>query len=175
MNSLVSCTRSWPVSLMPSTRWWDIQFSMFLTKALQWKPKTLTWTKTLFSDWKVCALCFNVLFVKYLHMPLWYLYIPIVCLSVVVIHWTRQIKELLSSQESLDTSTSSGPLEEIEFWRARCEDYSSLTRQLDQPGVKKVIRIVQRAKSSYVEPFQKLSRQIQVRCIHLIPTGFSFY
>jgi dynein heavy chain len=82
-------------------------------------------------------------------------------LEVVVIHWTRQIKELLSSQESLDTSTSSGPLEEIEFWRARCEDYSSLTRQLDQPGVKKVTRIVQRAKSSYVEPFQKLSRQIQ--------------
>ena len=81
---------------------------------------------------------------------------------VVVIHWTRQIKELLSSQESLDTSTSSGPLEEIGFWRARCEDYSSLTHQLDQPGVKKVIRIVQRAKSSYVEPFQKLSQQIQV-------------
>ena len=85
-------------------------------------------------------------------------------MSVVIIHWTRQIKELLSSQESLDTSTSSGPLEEIEFWRARCEDYSSLTRQLDQPGVKKVTRIVQRAKSSYVEPFQKLSRQIQVDC-----------
>ena len=80
-----------------------------------------------------------------------------------VIHWTRQIKELLSSQESMDTSTSSGPLEEIEFWRARCEDYSSLTRQLEQPGVRKVIEIVQKAKSSYVEPFQKLSQQIQVR------------
>ena len=85
-------------------------------------------------------------------------------MPAVVIHWTRQIKELLASQESLDTSTSSGPLEEIEFWRARCEDYSSLTHQLDQPGVKKVIRIVQRAKSSYVEPFQKLSRQIEVEC-----------
>ena len=92
------------------------------------------------------------------------LFVLSIIMSVVVIHWTRQIKELLSSQESLDTSTSSGPLEEIEFWRARCEDYSSLTRQLEQPGVKKAIRIAQRAKSSYVEPFQKLSRQIQVDC-----------
>lgn len=83
---------------------------------------------------------------------------------VVVIHWTRQIKELLASQESLDTSNSSGPLEEIEFWRARCDDYSSLTSQLEQPGVKRVMRIVRRAKSSYVEPFENLSRLIQV-CI----------
>ena len=43
---------------------------------------------------------------------------------VIVIHWTRQIKELLSSQESLEATDSSGPLQEIEFWRARCEDLS---------------------------------------------------
>ena len=89
--------------------------------------------------------------------------------TVVIIHWTRQIKELLTSQESLDTSTSSGPLEEIEFWRARCDDYSSLTQQLDQPGVKKVVGILQKAKSSYITPFHNLSRQIQV-CIHTLKT-----
>ena len=77
--------------------------------------------------------------------------------TVVIIHWTRQIKELLTSQESLDTSTSSGPLEEIEFWRARCDDYSSLTQQLDQSGVKKVVGILQKAKSSYITPFHNLS------------------
>ena len=43
---------------------------------------------------------------------------------VIVIHWTRQIKELLSSQESLESADTSGPLQEIEFWRARCEDLS---------------------------------------------------
>ena len=89
------------------------------------------------------------------------MYIYILC-AVVVIHWTRQIKELLSSQESLDSSNSSGPLEEIDFWRARCVDYSSLTQQLGQPGVLKVIEILQKAKSSYVKPFHKLSRQIEV-------------
>ena len=95
---------------------------------------------------------------------------------MVVIHWTRQIKELLASQESLDTSTSSGPLEEIEFWRARCKDYSSLTEQLDQPGVKKVVDILQNAKSSYIGPFRTLSRQIQVcvRQVNIVSSGMTY-
>ena len=81
---------------------------------------------------------------------------------VVMIHWTRQIKEVLVSQESLETVDSCGPLEEIEFWRARCEDLSGLTQQLDKPGVLKVAAIVEKAKSSYLAPFRKLSQQIQV-------------
>ena len=89
-------------------------------------------------------------------------------LPVVLIHWTRQIKELLTSQGSLETSTSSGPLEEIEFWRARCEDFSGLTKQLDQPGVHRVVMILQKAKSSYLGPFRKLSQQIQVCIIMLM-------
>ena len=84
---------------------------------------------------------------------------------VVVIHWTRQIKEVLTSQEAMESSDSSGPLEEIEFWRARCEDLSGLTTQLDQPGVLKVVKIIQKAKSSYLAPFQRLSRQIQVSTV----------
>ena len=86
---------------------------------------------------------------------------------VVVIHWTRQIKEVLTSQETMESSDSSGPLEEIEFWRARCEDLSGLTTQLDQPGVLKVVKIIQKAKSSYLAPFQRLSRQIQVSILCL--------
>lgn len=52
------------------------------------------------------------------------LHIVLVSFLVIVIHWTRQIKELLSSQESLESADTSGPLQEIEFWRARCEDLS---------------------------------------------------
>lgn len=87
---------------------------------------------------------------------------------VVVIHWTRQIKEVLTSQEAMESSDSSGPLEEIEFWRARCEDLSGLTTQLDQPGVIKVVKIIQKAKSSYLAPFQRLSRQIQVSIVYVL-------
>lgn len=62
----------------------------------------------------------------------------------------------------METADSSGPLEEIEFWRARCEDLSGLTTQLDQPGVTRVIKIIEMAKSSYLAPFKKLSNLIQV-------------
>ena len=55
-----------------------------------------------------------------------------------------------------------GPLDELEFWRARCEDLSGLTKQLDQPGVQQVVTILQQAKSSYLPPFLKLTKQIQV-------------
>ena len=82
-----------------------------------------------------------------------------------MIHWTRQIKEILSSQETVDTSVNAGPLQEIEFWNRRCEDLTGLTKQLEKPGVQRVKGILEQAKSSYVAPFVKLTKQIQVRPI----------
>jgi dynein heavy chain len=51
-----------------------------------------------------------------------------------MIHWTRQIKEVLSSQDAFETVENSGPLDEIEFWRSRCADLSGLSQQLDKSG-----------------------------------------
>ncbi|KAM4749227.1 dynein axonemal heavy chain 2 [Rhinophrynus dorsalis] len=82
-------------------------------------------------------------------------------LETVMVHWTRQIKEVLSAQETVEMGESSGPLEEIEFWRDRCTDLSGISKQLDKPGVKHIEQILEAAKSSYVGPFQKLSKQIQ--------------
>ncbi|XP_030042289.1 dynein axonemal heavy chain 2 [Microcaecilia unicolor] len=82
-------------------------------------------------------------------------------LETAMVHWTRQIKEVLSAQETVETGESSGPLEEIEFWRDRCSDLSGLSRQLDKDGVKQIESLLQLSKSSYVAPFKKLSNQIQ--------------
>ena len=79
-----------------------------------------------------------------------------------VIHWTRQIKELLNAQEAMEQADTAGPLEEIEFWSVRCEDLSGLTTQLDKPGVLRVCKILDKAKSSYLKQFNKLARLIQV-------------
>ena len=79
-----------------------------------------------------------------------------------VVHWTRQIKEVLSSQESMDTMDNSGPLEEIGFWKERCEDLSGLTTQLNEPAMQRVLQIIDKAKSSYVTPFNRLARVIKV-------------
>ncbi|XP_077326811.1 dynein axonemal heavy chain 2 [Lithobates pipiens] len=82
-------------------------------------------------------------------------------LETIMVHWTRQIKELLSAQEAVEMGESTGPLEEIAFWRERCTDLSGISKQLDKLGVKHIHHILEMAKSSYVGPFQKLSKQIQ--------------
>ena len=55
-------------------------------------------------------------------------------LETAMIHWTRQIKEVLSSQDAFETVENSGPLDEIQFWRSRCVDLSGLSQQLDKTG-----------------------------------------
>ena len=89
-----------------------------------------------------------------------------------MIHWTRQIKEVLSAQDAVQTSENAGPLEEIEFWKNRCADLSGITTQLDKPGVKRITSLLQLAKSSYVAPFLKLSSQIKVS---LLPATLPFH
>ncbi|XP_072544049.1 dynein axonemal heavy chain 2 [Salminus brasiliensis] len=82
-------------------------------------------------------------------------------LEMVMIHWTRQIKEVLNAQETVEIGDSSGPLEEIDFWRSRCSDLSAISKQLQKPGVCHIQAILQLAKSSYVPPFCRLAKQIQ--------------
>uniref|UniRef100_A0A8C8XZF1 Dynein axonemal heavy chain 2 n=1 Tax=Panthera leo TaxID=9689 RepID=A0A8C8XZF1_PANLE len=82
-------------------------------------------------------------------------------LETSMIHWTRQIKEVLSAQESVEIGENLGPLEEIEFWRNRCMDLSGISKQLVKEGVKHIESILHLAKSSYLAPFMKLAQQIQ--------------
>ncbi|XP_058531818.1 dynein axonemal heavy chain 2 isoform X3 [Ochotona princeps] len=82
-------------------------------------------------------------------------------LETSMIHWTRQIKEVLSAQETVEMGENLGPLEEIEFWRNRCMDLSGISKQLVKPGVKHLESVLRFAKSSYLAPFLKLAQQIQ--------------
>lgn len=85
-----------------------------------------------------------------------------------MIHWTRQIKELLNNQDAHETSENAGPLEEIAFWRGRCNDLLGISDQLDKPGVKQIVSVLTIAKSSYVGPFLKLSKLIQVSMLQCL-------
>ncbi|XP_039087571.1 dynein heavy chain 2, axonemal [Hyaena hyaena] len=82
-------------------------------------------------------------------------------LETSMIHWTRQIKEVLSAQESVEMGENLGPLEEIEFWLNRCMDLSGISKQLVKQGVTHIESILRLAKSSYLAPFMKLAQQIQ--------------
>ena len=82
-------------------------------------------------------------------------------LEMIMIHWTRQIKEVLSSQNAFEDQESSGPLEEIDFWKNRCDDLSGISKQLDKRGVKHITSVLEAASSSYVPAFMKLATEIK--------------
>ena len=81
----------------------------------------------------------------------------------VVIHWTRQIKEVVNNHDSSSSAETAGPLDEIEFWKGRARDFVGIQKQLEGTGVCKIIDVLQDAKSSYIGPFQTLTQQIVAR------------
>jgi len=82
-------------------------------------------------------------------------------LESTLIHWTRQIKEVVSNQETSHHVDNSGPLEEIAFWRSRTIDLSGIKTQLDRQGVKLIVAVLTAANSSYLTPFISLSKTIE--------------
>jgi dynein heavy chain len=81
-------------------------------------------------------------------------------LEASLIHWTRQIKELTTQQDSTHEAESAGPLEEIEFWRARDVDLSRLYKQLKSPELQRILSLLEIAKSSYMKQFRSLETGI---------------
>lgn len=79
-----------------------------------------------------------------------------------VIHWSRQLKDVLNSQDMSGLDETAGPLEEIDFWKARNQDLMGISKQLNKPSVKRITQILDLAKSSYISSFVKLAKQIQV-------------
>ena len=84
-------------------------------------------------------------------------------MEAVVIHWTRQIKDVVNNHDNSASAESSGPLDEIEFWKGRTQDLLGIQEQLVSPSVRRIIEVLQYSKSNYIEPFDLLSNQIVVR------------
>jgi dynein heavy chain len=87
-------------------------------------------------------------------------------LESLLVHWTRQIKEVINSQHNTESIESSGPLEEIEFWRRRCDDLSGISHQINREEVVRIVKVLELAKSSYLDQFNRLSNLIN---------GFVYY
>lgn len=83
-------------------------------------------------------------------------------LETTVLHWTRQIKEVVGSQEtSYQTDNASlGPLHEIEFWRLRTQDLNGIKKQLDRQGVRDILQVLRLAQSTYLAKFDDLYHDI---------------
>jgi dynein heavy chain len=85
-------------------------------------------------------------------------------LEATVIHWTRQIKEVITNHDSVNNAETAGPLDEIEFWRFRTVDLSGISDQLSTPEVRRILGVLAASKSSYLEPFMREAEQIQIGC-----------
>ncbi|KAJ1443008.1 dynein heavy chain, N-terminal region 1-domain-containing protein [Ochromonadaceae sp. CCMP2298] len=81
----------------------------------------------------------------------------------IVIHWTRQIKDVVNNHDSSASAETSGPLDEIEFWKGRAQDLIGIQKQLEGERVCRLIEVLQYAKSNYIGPFQTLTKQIVER------------
>jgi dynein heavy chain, axonemal len=81
----------------------------------------------------------------------------------IVIHWTRQIKDVVNSHENSASAESSGPLDEIEFWKVRAEDLLGIQRQLEVDTVTRIIEVLEYAKSNYIGPFRNRTQEILTR------------
>ena len=83
-------------------------------------------------------------------------------LEAATIHWTRQIREVLSAQENLQVDESAGPIAEIDFWKNRCADLTGISKQLDNPNIKRICSVLEYSKSAYLEAFIKIADEIKV-------------
>ena len=69
----------------------------------------------------------------------------------IVIHWTRQIKDVVNNAEGGNTEIS-GPLDEIDFWKGRAQDLLGIQEQIQGVNVTKITEILQ-CKVNYIGPF----------------------
>lgn len=83
----------------------------------------------------------------------------------IVIHWTRQIKDVVNNHDSSSSAENSGPLDEIEFWKGRAQDLVGIQLQLEGERVRRLIDVLNYAKSNYIGPFQTLTKLIVDRAV----------
>jgi dynein heavy chain len=74
-------------------------------------------------------------------------------LESTLIHWTRQIKEVVNRQEEGGDADDAGPLAEVQFWSSRTVDLSGIHEQLEREGVKRIVAVLELAKSSCVADY----------------------
>jgi len=81
-----------------------------------------------------------------------------------VVTWTRQIKNVLASASDSQLSASEshpGPSEELRFWRLRASNLNFIFKQLQGEDVRRVLKQLDEAKSTYNKPFAKLCRDAE--------------
>ena len=85
-------------------------------------------------------------------------------LETAIIHWTKQIKNVLKQdpEDALKKSNNPGPLTECEFWNKQAQNLNSICDQLNSERIKKVLKWLEQNKSTFITPFAKLQKDVQI-------------
>ena len=79
-------------------------------------------------------------------------------------HWTKQIKNVLKQdpENALKKGNHPDPLVEINFWKDKSENLTSICNQLSSERIKKVLKFLEQNKSTYTGPFSKLQKEVNI-------------
>lgn len=83
-------------------------------------------------------------------------------LESALIVWTKQIKNVLkqSPEMILENGTNPGPMAEILFWKSKSENLNGIFDQLQSAKVRRVLKVLDKSKSTYNAPFAKLCKEV---------------
>lgn len=85
-------------------------------------------------------------------------------LETAIIHWQKQIKNVLKQdpESSLKDGKNPLPTEEIKFWGNKSDNLNKICEQLNQESIKKVLKFLEQNKSTQTTPFSKLQKEVQI-------------
>jgi len=79
-----------------------------------------------------------------------------------IITWTKQIKNVLKkdSESVFQAHADPGPLAEVDFWVSKASNLNGIFDQLQSPRVRRVLKVLDKSKSTYNAPFAKLCKEV---------------
>ncbi|XP_036448538.1 LOW QUALITY PROTEIN: dynein heavy chain 5, axonemal [Colossoma macropomum] len=84
-------------------------------------------------------------------------------LELVLLYWAKQIEQVLAESEQMRKEADDiGPSVELEYWKSRMSTFNSLLDEIKQPQVKKVIGVLQVAKSKTLSKWKELDGNITI-------------
>jgi len=83
-------------------------------------------------------------------------------LESAVVTWTRQIKNVLKTdpENLLKANEHPGPSAQMKFWEAKAINLNSIHEQLTGSKIKKIIKVLELAKSTYCPTFARLCAEV---------------
>ena len=79
-------------------------------------------------------------------------------------HWTKQIKAELRKdpEQALKKGDHPSPLTEVEFWKNKSNNLTSICDQLSGERIKKVLKFLEQNKSTQTSAFSKLQKEVHI-------------